>query len=154
MEKILFILIFSLILLPVVCFAEQIDINSATLAQLDRLTGIGPVMGQRIIDARPFSSVDNLDRVKGIGPATLQKIKDQGLACVNCGSSIIAPTAAPIISPATTHVPSPATSPTATPVIIYPTGVFINEILPNPKGADETDEWIVPTIRQIASVCS
>jgi len=25
---------------------------------------------------------------------------------------------------------------------VYPTGIFINEILPNPKGADETDEWI------------
>jgi hypothetical protein len=26
--------------------------------------------------------------------------------------------------------------------ILYPSGVLINEILPNPEGADETDEWI------------
>jgi len=29
----------------------------------------------------------------------------------------------------------------ATPVI-YPRGVFINEVMPNPEGADETEEWI------------
>ncbi len=30
----------------------------------------------------------------------------------------------------------------AAPAITYPSGVFINEILPNPEGPDETDEWI------------
>ena len=38
---------------------------------------------QRIIDARPFSTVEELEpKVSGIGPITLQNIKDQGLACV------------------------------------------------------------------------
>jgi hypothetical protein len=32
---------------------------------------------------------------------------------------------------------------------IYPSGVFINEILPSPKGSDETEEWIVATIQQM-----
>ena len=71
---------FFLILLGL-CFeirAQQIDINSATLEQLDQMTGIGPVMAQRIIDARPFSSVDDLLKVKGIGAKTLQKIKRDG----------------------------------------------------------------------------
>jgi len=44
--------------------------------------GVGPVIGQRIIDARPFSSVDDLLRVSGIGPITLQEMKDQGLVYV------------------------------------------------------------------------
>ncbi|MDO8524789.1 MAG: helix-hairpin-helix domain-containing protein [bacterium] len=61
-----------------------VDINTATLSQLDKLTGIGPMYAQGIIDSRPYSSVDDLLRVKGIGPATLQKIKSQDFACVNC----------------------------------------------------------------------
>jgi len=130
---------------------EKIDINSASLAQLDEFTGIGPVYAQRIIDGRPYSSIDDLDRVKGIGPATLQKIKDQGLACVNCGT-----TNPNTQSPISSQTP-PAESPTAnnaesgTPPapIVYPSGVYINEILPNPSGSDELEEWIVPTIQLI-----
>jgi len=33
-------------------------------------------------------------------------------------------------------------------VKIYPSGVFINEILPSPEGPDEEEEWIVATIQQ------
>ena len=36
----------------------------------------------------------------------------------------------------------------------YPTGIVINEVLPSPDGADETEEWIVPTIQLIPSACS
>lgn len=108
-----------------------IDINTATLSQLDELTGIGPVYAQRIIDGRPYSSVDDLDRVKGIGPATLKKIKDQGLACVNCEQEEVGP-------PENSHADFVEVGPPKT----YPNGVFINEILPSPKSADETDEYI------------
>jgi comEA protein len=50
-----------------------LDLNSATVADLDELPGIGPVLAQRIIDHRsangPFTSVDQLQDVSGIGPA-------------------------------------------------------------------------------------
>ena len=50
-----------------------LDLNSATVADLDALPGIGPVLAQRIIDHRtghgPFTSVEELDDVSGIGPA-------------------------------------------------------------------------------------
>ncbi|MSU77246.1 MAG: hypothetical protein EXS16_04020 [Gemmataceae bacterium] len=58
--------------------AEQIDINSASQADLQKLPGIGPKLSQRILDERAkaaFKNVDELRRVSGIGPKTLEKIK-------------------------------------------------------------------------------
>ncbi|HLF27474.1 MAG TPA: helix-hairpin-helix domain-containing protein [Anaerolineae bacterium] len=57
-----------------------IDINTATLEQLDALPGIGPAIAQRIIDYRqangPFTALDQIKEVKGIGDALFEKIKD------------------------------------------------------------------------------
>lgn len=64
------------------CEDGQIDINSASLEELDNLYGIGPVKAEAIINSRPFQSIDELIDVSGIGEFTLTKIKEQGLACV------------------------------------------------------------------------
>src|SRR3989344_5077287 len=66
-----------------VCNESQININTASLEELDALSGIGPVKAQAIIDTRPFSSIDDLINVNGIGEVTLNNIKLQGLACVS-----------------------------------------------------------------------
>ena len=57
---------------------EPLDINSASLAELQRLPGIGPKLAQRIVDTRadrPFAALADVRRVPGIGPKTLDKIK-------------------------------------------------------------------------------
>ncbi len=60
--------------------AGLVNINTASAAELQTLSGIGPSMAQSIIDERtkngPFASVDDLMRVSGIGEKKLAKIKD------------------------------------------------------------------------------
>ena len=57
-----------------------VDINIATLEQLDTLPEIGPITAQNIIDYRnangPFARIEDILEVKGIGPVTFEKIKD------------------------------------------------------------------------------
>lgn len=57
-----------------------VNINTASAAELQTLSGIGPSMAQSIIDERTqngaFASVDDLLRVSGIGEKKLAKIKD------------------------------------------------------------------------------
>ncbi|MBC2293023.1 hypothetical protein HCC36_07230 [Listeria booriae] len=60
----------------------KIELNTATKEQLETITGIGDVLSQRIIDNRPYKTLDDLLKVKGIGEKTLQKIKEQNIAFV------------------------------------------------------------------------
>jgi competence protein ComEA len=58
-----------------------ININRATLRQLDALDGIGPVIAGRIIDYRKkngfFLTIDDLQKVSGIGAAKFAQIKSK-----------------------------------------------------------------------------
>jgi competence protein ComEA len=58
-------------------FVSRININTATQAELESLPEIGPVKAQAIIEARPFSSVEDVMRVKGIKEGTFEVIKDR-----------------------------------------------------------------------------
>lgn len=63
------------------CSKNQIDINSASLEGLDEIIWVGPATAQKIVDTRPYATLDDIKKVSGIGDIKLQDIKDQGLAC-------------------------------------------------------------------------
>ena len=83
MPKTIAIFLFLLAWLPTQAAEASVDINTASTQELQQLIGIGPVLAQAIIEARPFYSLDELTKVNRIGPKTLEKIKDQGLAWVD-----------------------------------------------------------------------
>jgi competence ComEA-like helix-hairpin-helix protein len=65
------------------CSTDSIDINTASQKELEKLVGVGPIYSQRIIESRPFFSLQDLTKVKGIGDKTLEKIINQGCAYTN-----------------------------------------------------------------------
>ncbi|MGE0779451.1 helix-hairpin-helix domain-containing protein [Mycolicibacterium sp.] len=60
---------------------DVVDLNTATVEQLDTLPGVGPVTAAAIVAWRDangrFDSVDQLGEVDGIGPARLDKLRDR-----------------------------------------------------------------------------
>jgi competence ComEA-like helix-hairpin-helix protein len=55
--------------------AGRINVNTATAAELEALPGIGPVIARRIVEGRPYRSVEELERVKGIGKKRLEEMR-------------------------------------------------------------------------------
>jgi competence ComEA-like helix-hairpin-helix protein len=60
---------------------EKININTASLGELDNITGVGLVIGQRIIDYRningPFQKIEDIKKIKGIGDITFEKMRNE-----------------------------------------------------------------------------
>ena len=60
--------------------AGRVNINTATVADLDNLPGIGPTTAQAIVDYRTqhglFQAIQDIQNVPGIGPATYELIRD------------------------------------------------------------------------------
>jgi len=56
-----------------------IDLNTATVTQLEDLPGVGPVLAQRIIEWRTehrrFTSVDELQEISGVGEKKFESLK-------------------------------------------------------------------------------
>lgn len=60
---------------------SKISLNNGTIEDFDKLSGIGPAIGQRIIDYRQkvggFKSIEEIKLVAGVGDKLYDKIKDQ-----------------------------------------------------------------------------
>lgn len=60
-----------------------VNANTASVDELQTVSGIGPAIAQRIVDERrngPFKSLDDLQaRVKGVGEASIRKMAAAGL---------------------------------------------------------------------------
>ena len=59
--------------------ADLVDLNRATLAELDTLPGVGPRTAQRIVEYREenggFTRIEELMNVRGIGERTFLRLK-------------------------------------------------------------------------------
>jgi competence protein ComEA len=60
---------------------QPINLNTATLEQLDTLSGIGPTTAQKILDFREerggFSSIEELGEIPGIGDVRLASLREE-----------------------------------------------------------------------------
>jgi competence protein ComEA len=58
---------------------QTININTASVAQLTQLPGVGPATAQKIVEHRevhgPFARIEDIMKVKGIGKAKFEKMK-------------------------------------------------------------------------------
>ncbi|ADV66424.1 ComEA family DNA-binding protein [Deinococcus maricopensis] len=52
----------------------RVNLNSASLEQLEALPGVGPAMAARLVAGRPYRSLADLDAVRGVGEATLARL--------------------------------------------------------------------------------
>jgi competence protein ComEA len=56
---------------------KLIDINSATLTDLKSLPGVGTAYARKIVEGRPYASVDDLKARKVLSSGTYDKIRDR-----------------------------------------------------------------------------
>ncbi len=93
--------------LSAAAWADPMDLNQASVEQLDTLPGIGPTKAAAIVAWRaeygPFPTVDSLESVPGIGPATLASIRPLVVIGASAGAA----------TPPQSRKPTPAKTPSA-----------------------------------------
>ena len=56
---------------------ELINVNTADSGELQKLEGVGPSLAQKIIDDRPYSTIDDLTRVSGVSEGMVDGWRDE-----------------------------------------------------------------------------
>ena len=95
----------------------RLDLNTADQKALEDLPGIGPALAKKIIEGRPYKSVDELSRVKGLSKTKMEAFKDKVMVSAPVmGTVKAAPTPAPVTPPpaAKPNVQQPVTGTIAT----------------------------------------
>lgn len=59
-----------------ISYDSVVNINIASQSELEDLPSIGPVTAKKIIDGRPYQSIEELKTKKIVGRSTFEKIKD------------------------------------------------------------------------------
>jgi competence protein ComEA len=79
MKKMIFVLFAAISLsLGSISVLAATNLNTATVAELQKVNGIGPKKAEAIVEYRkktPFKSVDELDKVPGFGKSTVEKVR-------------------------------------------------------------------------------
>jgi DNA uptake protein ComE-like DNA-binding protein len=57
--------------------AQRVDINTASVRELERLPGMGPELVERIVQSRPYRKLDELITRKVLGRKQFARIKDR-----------------------------------------------------------------------------
>ena len=60
---------------PITPEVERVNLNTVSQAEIESLPGIGPALARRIIEGRPYRSIEELDRIKGIGPKLIERLR-------------------------------------------------------------------------------
>lgn len=53
----------------------RIDLNRASLPEIQALPGVGPTLADAIVQGRPLKSLEDLSRVRGVGPRLLERLE-------------------------------------------------------------------------------
>jgi DNA uptake protein ComE-like DNA-binding protein len=56
---------------------QPVDVNAASVQEIESLPGIGPAIASRIVAGRPYADIDELLDVEGIGPKRLEAIRSR-----------------------------------------------------------------------------
>jgi len=58
--------------------ASGIDLNNATVNELGRIGGLGPVLAARIVEQRPFRRWDELESIEGFDHELVNDLRGSG----------------------------------------------------------------------------
>jgi competence protein ComEA len=53
----------------------RVNLNTATLTELETIPGIGETLAKQIVAHRPYTSIDQLVAIRGIGTSSVEKLR-------------------------------------------------------------------------------